>query len=96
MEHGCATRAPIFIYKLATMNVRIIKPDSVLYEGTAKLLQLPGTSGLFEIMEHHAPIISALKKGNLRMIVADGDERTFDIRGGVVKGQQNDILIMVQ
>lgn len=78
------------------MNVRIIKPDSTLYEGPAKLLQLPGTSGLFEIMENHAPIISALKKGTLRLVMADGDERNFDIRGGVVKGQQNDILVMVQ
>lgn len=78
------------------MKVRIIKPDETLYEGEAKLLQLPGTNGLFEIMHNHAPIISALKKGELRMVVKDGDEKRYDIRGGVVKGQQNDILIMVQ
>ena len=78
------------------MNVRIIKPDSTLYEGDAKLLQLPGTNGLFEIMQNHAPIISALKKGVLRLVQGDGQEQKFDIRGGVVKGQQNDILIMVQ
>ncbi|MBQ6047245.1 MAG: F0F1 ATP synthase subunit epsilon [Bacteroidales bacterium] len=78
------------------MNVRIIKPDETLYEGSAKLLQLPGTNGLFEIMEHHAPIISALKKGVLRMVLNDGSEKTYDIRGGVIKGQQDDILIMVQ
>ena len=78
------------------MNVRIIKPDSTLYEGDAKLLQLPGTNGLFEIMQNHAPIISALKVGSVRLVMTDGDEKKFDIRGGVVKGQQNDILIMVQ
>ena len=78
------------------MNVRIIKPDSTLYEGDAKLLQLPGTNGLFEIMQNHAPIISALKAGSVRLVMTDGDEKKFDIRGGVVKGQQNDILIMVQ
>lgn len=78
------------------MNVRIIKPDSTLYEGPAKLVQLPGTNGLFEIMENHAPIISALKNGVLRLVVKDGEEQKFDIRGGVIKGQQNDILIMVQ
>lgn len=78
------------------MNVRIIKPDSTLYEGPAKLAQLPGTNGLFEIMENHAPIISALKAGTLRLVMGDGEEKKFDIRGGVIKGQQNDILIMVQ
>lgn len=78
------------------MNVRIIKPDSTLYEGAAKLVQLPGTNGLFELMENHAPIISALKKGVVRLVIKEGEEQKFDIRGGVIKGQQNDILIMVQ
>ncbi|MBP5535742.1 MAG: F0F1 ATP synthase subunit epsilon [Bacteroidales bacterium] len=78
------------------MKVKIIKPDSTLYEGEAKLLQLPGTGGLFEIMNNHAPIISALAKGRLRVVVTDSDTRLFDINGGVVKGQQNDILVLVQ
>ena len=77
------------------MKVKITKPDSILYEGEASLVQLPGTGGLFEILENHAPIISALAQGTLRIVGADG-EQTFDIRGGVVKGQQNDLLILVQ
>lgn len=77
------------------MKVRITKPDATLYEGEAKLIQLPGTGGLFEILENHAPIISSLKEGSLRIVNAEG-EQTFVIRGGVVKGQQNDILILVQ
>ena len=59
-------------------------------------MQLPGAGGLFEILQNHAPIISALTKGTLR-VVTDGDEtKLFEIRGGVVKGQKNDILILVQ
>ena len=78
------------------MKVKITKPDSTVFEGEAKLLQLPGAGGLFEILQNHAPIISALTKGTLR-VVTDGDEtKLFDIRGGVVKGQKNDILILVQ
>lgn len=78
------------------MKVKITKPDSTVFEGDAKLIQLPGSGGLFEIMNNHAPIISSLGKGNLRIIDNDDHEHTFDIRGGVVKGQQNDILILVQ
>ncbi|MDY6289413.1 MAG: hypothetical protein SPM02_08175 [Bacteroidales bacterium] len=78
------------------MKVKITKPDSTVFEGEAKLLQLPGAGGLFEILQNHAPIISALTKGTLR-VVTDGDEtKLFEIRGGVVKGQKNDILILVQ
>lgn len=77
------------------MNVRIIKPDSTVFEGQASLLQLPGTNGLFEILENHAPIISSLTSGKIRIQTDDG-EKTFDIKAGVVKGQKNDILVLVQ
>ncbi len=80
-----------------TMKVKITKPDSTLFEGEAKLLQLPGTGGLFEIMNNHAPIISSLGKGTLRIVDDEGgEERLFEIRGGVVKGSQNNIVILVQ
>lgn len=78
------------------MKVKITKPDSTLYDGEASLVQLPGTGGLFEILENHAPIISSLQRGVLRLVDAKNREQSFDIRGGVVKGQQNDLLILVQ
>ena len=78
------------------MKVKITKPDSTLYEGDATLVQLPGTGGLFEILNNHAPIISSLTRGTLRLVKEGGEEVTFDIRGGVVKSQQNDLLILVQ
>ena len=78
------------------MKVKITKPDASLYDGEAKLVQLPGTGGLFEVLNNHAPIISSLKWGTLRLIDNDGNEHTFDIRGGVVKSQQNDLIILVQ
>ncbi len=78
------------------MKVKITKPDSTIYDGEAKLIQLPGTGGLFEILQNHAPIISSLAKGTLRLVTESDETKTFDIRGGVVKGQKNDILILVQ
>ena len=78
------------------MKVKITKPDSTLYDGEAKLVQLPGTGGLFEILNNHAPIISSLSRGTIRLVTPSDEETTFDIRGGVVKGQQNDLLILVQ
>ena len=78
------------------MKVKITKPDTTLFDGEASLVQLPGTGGLFEILENHAPIVSALGKGTLRLVVDGGKEETFDIRGGVIKGQQNNLLILVQ
>ena len=78
------------------MKIKITKPDSSLFEGDAKLEQLPGVGGKFEILENHAPIISALAAGDIRIVLPDSSEQTFAIRGGIVKGQQNDLLILVQ
>ena len=78
------------------MKVKITKPDSILYDGEAQLVQLPGTGGLFEILNNHAPIISSLTRGTIRLVKDNDEEVTFDIRGGVIKGQQNDLLILVQ
>ncbi len=78
------------------MNVKIIKPDTTLYEGQATLVQLPGTGGLFEIMENHAPIISSLTEGSIRLLSEGEAEKVYEIKAGVVKGQRNDILILVQ
>lgn len=78
------------------MKVKITKPDSTLYDGEARLVALPGTDGKFEILENHAPIISSLQRGTLRLVDATGEEHTFEVRGGVVKGEHNDLLILVQ
>ncbi len=78
------------------MKVRITKPDATLFEGEAKQLHLPGVGGRFEMLENHAPIISALTQGALRLVTPEGEEKVFNIRGGVIKGQRNDILILVQ
>lgn len=78
------------------MKVIITKPDATVFEGEASQLHLPGVDGRFEMLNNHAPIIAALAQGTIRVVVADGQEYSFDIRGGVVKGQNNDILILVQ
>ena len=78
------------------MKVKITKPNSILFEGDVKLVQLPGSGGKFEILENHAPIISTLEAGDIRIVLPDNTEQIFNVRGGVVKGQQNDFMLLVQ
>lgn len=78
------------------MKVKITKPDSTLFEGEAKCIKLPGTGGSFEILENHAPIIATLNKGTVTIVTTNNETKTFPIRGGVVKGQRNNFLLLVQ
>ncbi len=67
-----------------------------MYEGEAKLVQLPGIDGLFEILNNHAPIISALQKGKIRIVDNNDQTLYFDIIAGVVKSEKNTVLLLVQ
>lgn len=77
-----------------TLTIRILTPEGTLHEGAATAVFLPGTVSPFEVLPDHAPIISALSAGDIRVV--DGEERRFAIRGGVVKVKDNDIVACVE
>jgi len=78
------------------MILEIITPDKTIFSGTASLVQLPGIDGLFEILNNHAPLISVLKKGKVK-IKNDKDQiEFFEINGGVVEVLKNKILILAE
>ena len=49
------------------MNVEIITPETTLYEGEASYVFLPGSDGSLGVMNNHAPLISSLKKGTVKV-----------------------------
>ena len=80
--------------KLNTMQLEIITPDKKVYEGEVISVQLPGTNGLFEILNHHAPIISTLTKGKIRVIDGKNQTEFFEINGGVIEMNQNKVIVL--
>ncbi len=78
------------------MKIQIITPDKTLFEGDADLVQLPGLDGSFELLKNHAPLISALKKGKVKIKSNEEKEQFFEIRGGVVEVIKNKVLILAE
>lgn len=78
------------------MNLEIITPGKELFKGEASLVQLPGLDGLFEILNNHAPLISALKAGKVKITDAQEQTQFFDIRGGVVEVLNNKVLVLAE
>ena len=56
------------------MNLEIVTPDSKVYEGEIMSIALPGIDGSFQILNNHAPIVSALGSG--KMTVIDSENKT--------------------
>lgn len=78
------------------MNLEIVTPDTTIYSGTASLVQLPGVDGLFEILNMHAPLISVLKEGKIKVVDQEKKTHYFEIKGGVVEVLKNKLLILAE
>lgn len=68
----------------------------MLFSGEVKLVEVPGSKGPFVMLKNHAPILSLLEKGKIRVMEESGRERTFDIKGGVVENLHNKIVALVE
>ncbi len=77
------------------LHLEIITPEKVVYDRDVSLIQVPGVSGTFTLLKGHAPIISALGKGWIRVIGKNGVEEIFDCEGGVLECQDNEVNILV-
>ena len=76
------------------MLLEIITPESKVYEGEVKSVLLPGTNGKFEILNNHAPIISTLTAGQIRIVNNNDKRELFNINGGVIEMQNNNIIVL--
>ncbi len=76
------------------MYLEIVTPEKNLFSGDIHLVKLPGSKGSFEVMKNHAPVISTLEIGQLKVISTEGEESFFDITGGVVEVAENKIIIL--
>jgi F-type H+-transporting ATPase subunit epsilon len=78
------------------MFLEIITPDKKLFSGEVKSIVLPGTDGKFGLLNHHAPIISSLKKGTLKVTDDTQTVQNFEIKGGVVEMLNNQVIILAE
>lgn len=78
------------------MKIEIVTPDTTIFEGEVSLAQLPGLDGSFEIMNNHAPLISVLKKGRIKLVDKQQLAQYFDVNGGVVEVLENKILVLAE
>jgi F-type H+-transporting ATPase subunit epsilon len=73
--------------------LEIITPDKKIFSGEVTSVQVPGTSGQFQILNNHAPIISTLTTGKVNIKTASGSQ-SFDINGGVVEVLKNKVVVL--
>jgi len=92
------------------MKLEIISPEAKLYQGEATAVALPGVDGSFQLLENHAPIVSILQEGEVRLKGLDvkkvpssfthlfttkGSDTVLAIKSGTVEMKQNNLVLLV-
>ena len=76
------------------MKIEIITPDKKIFEGEIKSVRVPGKKGSFQVLKDHAPIVSTLESGSVRMVDQDNNELVYEIDGGVIEVKANKIILL--
>jgi F-type H+-transporting ATPase subunit epsilon len=77
------------------LQLKIVSPEKIEFDGTVESVLVPGTMGQFEILTDHAPIISTLQNGVVEFTTTTG-KRQLEIQGGFVAVQKNEVSLCVE
>ncbi len=77
------------------MELHIVTPEGTAFTGEADAVQLPGIDGLFQVLNNHAPLISALKEGTVK-VEKDNTKQLFKIKSGIVEVLNNKISVLTE
>jgi len=77
-----------------TMHVNIVSAEQEIYSGTVTQVFAPAEMGEVGIFPRHAPMLSTLKPGVVRVILQEGEEQTFFVSGGILEIQPHVVTIL--
>ena len=89
------------------MFIEIVSPEKIIFTGDVSSVYLPGTDGFFQILNNHAPVVSTLKKGTIKLSGKFEDDvsenlnlegvnkASLAIESGVVEMKNNKLIILV-
>lgn len=80
------------------MELEILTPEKKLFSGNVYGVQLPGISGSFEVLEKHAPMVSALGAGKLKVLndKTGSNTTSYSIQGGFMEVLNNRVVVLVE
>jgi len=77
-----------------TMHVDIVSAEVEIYSGTVTEVYAPAEMGEVGIMAHHAPLITQLKPGEVRVVADGGKTESFFVSGGILEVQPHVVTIL--
>ncbi len=78
------------------MTLEILTPERKIFSGDVYGVQLPSITGLFEVLDKHAPLVSALKTGKLKILKDKSNTTSYNIKSGFVEVLNNKTTVLVE
>lgn len=75
------------------MHLEILTPERKVFEGEVTIATFPGSDGSFQVMDHHAPLLSLLTDGKVEYKGKEGST-ILSITGGVVEVLRNKVILL--
>ena len=91
------------------MILEIVSPEATLFSGEVTSVTIPGVDGSFQILNHHAPIVSILKQGTIKIaapsfkfnkevkdkfVRINEQNYTLDINSGTIEMKDNKVIVL--
>lgn len=79
---------------MATMHVDIVSAEGEIFSGEAAMVYAPASQGDVGIAPRHAPLLTNLRPGDLRVETPEGEEKFFYVTGGVLEVQPHMVTVL--
>ena len=78
------------------MTINVLTPDKEIFSGPITSVRVPGVNGQFQVLDRHAPIVSALQRGEVAIVKTDGVKLNFEVGSGFIEVLNNQVSLLVQ
>ena len=79
---------------MSTIQVEIVSAEGEIFSGPASMVFLPASEGDIGVAPRHAPLLTLLKPGEVRVRTPDGNEQVFYVGGGALEIQPNVVTVL--
>ena len=79
-----------------TFKLQIITPGRVVFQDEASSVSAPGTQGGFQILYNHAPFISTIEVGEIKVRNKNGNDLVYATGGGFVEVKENNVVVLAE
>jgi F-type H+-transporting ATPase subunit epsilon len=77
-----------------TVHLDVVSAETSIFSGLVESIQVSGSEGELGIMPGHAPLISPLKPGHIRLVKQFGEEEVIYLSGGILEVQPNGVTVL--